>query len=92
MGKSPDVVRKYLGLGMLPQAGVSIGLAVIAQEHYPEIGNNLSAIVLSGVVFHEILGPLFAKIAIERAQEDLFKYPLKVSSTYQRVLPVFPQA
>ncbi len=69
LGKAPDVVRKYLGLGMLPQAGVAIGLAVLAQERFPVIGKNLSAIVLAGVVFYEILGPLFAKIAIQKAQE-----------------------
>ncbi len=69
LSKAPDVVRKFLGLGMLPQAGVAIGLALIVQEHFPDIGLNVSAIVMSGVVFYEILGPFFAKIAIEKSGE-----------------------
>ncbi len=69
LGKAPDVVQKYLGLGMLPQAGVAIGLALTVKQHFPDIGLGLSTIVMSGVVFYEILGPLFAKIAIEKSGE-----------------------
>jgi Kef-type K+ transport system membrane component KefB len=69
LGKAPDVVRKYMGLGMLPQAGVAIGLALIVKQQFPDIGLELSTIVMSGVVFYELLGPLFAKIAIEKSGE-----------------------
>ena len=36
LAKSPEAVRKYLGYAMLPQAGVAIGLAIVAFERLPQ--------------------------------------------------------
>jgi Kef-type K+ transport system membrane component KefB len=69
LGKAPGNVQKYLGLGMLPQAGVAIGLALTVRQRFPGIGLELSAIVMAGVIFYEILGPLFAKLAIQKSGE-----------------------
>ncbi|KAB3530067.1 cation:proton antiporter [Alkaliphilus serpentinus] len=65
----PDVIVKYLGLGLLPQAGVAIGLAIVVKQQLPDIGGTLSTIVLGGVFVYELIGPVAAKIAIERAGE-----------------------
>lgn len=65
----PDVIVKNLGLGLLPQAGVAIGLAMIAKQQVPEIGGPLSTVVLGGVFVYEIIGPVAAKMAIQRAGE-----------------------
>jgi len=69
LSKSPEVVTKYLGLGMLPQAGVAIGLSMVAKQQFPKIGNTISTVVLTGVVVYELIGPILAKIAIQRAGE-----------------------
>ena len=69
LGKASDNVQRYLGLGMLPQAGVAIGLALTVRQRFPDIGLKLSTIVMAGVVFYEILGPLFAKLAIQKSGE-----------------------
>jgi len=69
LGKAPGSVRRYLGLGMLPQAGVAIGLALTVRQRFPEAGLKLSTIVMAGVLFYEISGPLFAKIAIQKSGE-----------------------
>ena len=54
---------------MLPQAGVAIGLALTVRQKFPEAGLKLSTIVMAGVLFYEISGPLFAKIAIQKSGE-----------------------
>ncbi|MDD3299122.1 MAG: cation:proton antiporter [Firmicutes bacterium] len=69
LGNAPGNVKRYLGLGMLPQAGVAIGLALTVRQRFPDIGLRLSTIVMAGVVFYEILGPLFAKLAIQKSGE-----------------------
>ncbi|MDD4708426.1 MAG: cation:proton antiporter [Firmicutes bacterium] len=69
LGNAPGNVKRYLGLGMLPQAGVAIGLALTVRQMFPDIGLKLSTIVMAGVVFYEILGPLFAKLAIQKSGE-----------------------
>ncbi len=62
-------VVKYLGLGLLPQAGVAIGLSMIVKQELPEIGDTLATIVLGGVLFYEVVGPVLAKYAIQQAGE-----------------------
>jgi Kef-type K+ transport system membrane component KefB len=50
-----------LGLALTPQAGVAMGMALLAAERFPEHGPVLlSAVVASTVVF-EILGPLLVR-------------------------------
>ena len=61
----PVGVRRYLGLALIPQAGVSIGLAVLAQRILPEeSGALLSTIILSSSVLYEMIGPVCARKAL----------------------------
>lgn len=63
--KSPDEIKNYLGLALIPQAGVSIGLAALGQRILPpEIGGLLSTIILSSSVLYELIGPASAKAAL----------------------------
>lgn len=61
---SPEI-RKYLGLALIPQAGVSIGLAILAQRMLPaDMGILLSTIILSSGVLYELVGPAMAKLGL----------------------------
>ncbi|HIS03605.1 MAG TPA: cation:proton antiporter [Candidatus Pullichristensenella avicola] len=61
-------VRRYLGLALTPQAGVSIGLAALGQRMLsPELGNLLSTIVVSSAVLYELVGPALAKLSLHLA-------------------------
>lgn len=58
-------IRKYLGLALIPQAGVSIGLAVLGQRILPEAeGLLLSTIILSSGLLYELIGPACAKLSL----------------------------
>lgn len=58
-------VKKYLGLALIPQAGVSIGLASLGQRLLPQYyGTMLSTIILSSAVLYEIIGPACAKASL----------------------------
>ncbi len=66
-------IRNYLGLSLVPQAGVAIGLVLfvqgspIVQNAGPEVQYNIAKminIVLMGVFFNEIVGPPLSKYAI----------------------------
>jgi Kef-type K+ transport system membrane component KefB len=52
-----DSIRKYLGLGMLVQAGVAIGLVDIVRKSDPELGELITPIILSTIVIYETVGP-----------------------------------
>ena len=63
-GKSPKV-RNYLGLALIPQAGVAIGLAALgARELGGEMGHALETIILSSSVLYELIGPGAAKLSL----------------------------
>jgi len=68
LSKSPKKTRKYLGLALIPQAGVSIGLAALGQRILPpDAGSLLSTIILSSGLLYEIVGPACAKMAMNKA-------------------------
>ncbi|MBC5628885.1 cation:proton antiporter [Clostridium sp. NSJ-6] len=69
IANSEPVVKKYLGLTLVPQAGVAIGLTMIVQDALPSCGESIRAIILAGTVIYELIGPLCTKIAIFKAGE-----------------------
>lgn len=58
-------VRNYLGLALVPQAGVAIGLAAMgARTLGGEAGNALETIILASSVLYELIGPACAKLSL----------------------------
>ena len=63
----PNIV-KYLGITLLPQAGVALGMAIKAQEKLGgEIGGLIASITLFAVLIYELVGPMLTKISLTRA-------------------------
>lgn len=63
--KTSKPIKRYLGLALIPQAGVSIGLAFLGRRLLPqERGELLMTIILSSAVLYEIVGPVSAKLAL----------------------------
>jgi Kef-type K+ transport system membrane component KefB len=58
-------VRDYLGLALIPQAGVAIGLAALgARTLGGETGNALQTIILASSVLYELIGPACGKLSL----------------------------
>lgn len=80
-GRVEDKVKKYVGLGILSQAGVAIGLSLIIKHeftlldakynapHALTIGSSVLATITATCIFFEIIGPIMTKIALKRAGE-----------------------
>lgn len=63
--KQQKDIKYNLGLALIPQAGVAIGLSVLGQRLLPlELGNLLSTIILSSSVLYEFVGPSCAKASL----------------------------
>lgn len=63
--KKKKEVRNYLGLALIPQAGVAIGLAVIgARSLGGEMGSALETIILASSIMYELVGPVCAKLSL----------------------------
>ena len=77
IGKAPRIIRNNLGLGLLSQAGVAIGLALLVSQEFSAIGTEKALTLGSSVIttitatciFFEIIGPITARIALRNAGE-----------------------
>ncbi len=76
IAKCPSCVQKYLGFTLVPQAGVAIGLAMIAEISLPEYGASIRTIILSATVIYELIGPLLTKTALVKAGEIKTTLPI----------------
>lgn len=66
---SPKTVKKYLGIALLPQGGVSLGLLVIVQAQMRPYYPTISTIIMLSILVYETFGPVFAKFSISKAGE-----------------------
>lgn len=67
--KTEETVAKYLGITLLPQAGVAIGMANIAREGLGDLGLKIYTVVLFSTFVYEIFGPMLTKWALTKAGE-----------------------
>ncbi len=66
---SPKIC-KYLGITLLPQAGVALGMCSIAAAQLPDgAGNLIRNITLFAVLIYELVGPLLTRMALQAAGE-----------------------
>jgi len=82
---APAVVRKYLGICLLPQAGVAIGLAILSgqlfEDKLPNLAHVVIMVVMTATFLMEVLGPILVKVGVKCAgevgmnvtEEDLIK-------------------
>ena len=63
-------IQKYLGITLLPQAGVALGMAIKSEALGPE-GAIIANLTLFSVLIYELIGPLLTKISLLKAGEIL---------------------
>ena len=62
----PPAVCKYLGITLLPQAGVALGMCITARQLGAE-GDLIRNIILFSVLIYELFGPLLTRQALTKA-------------------------
>ena len=78
----PEIVRRWLGVALMSQAGLAIGLTLIINRRFPEYGGAVSTVVLAAVVVYEMIGPISARFAITRSGEARPRMPEPVESMF----------
>jgi Kef-type K+ transport system membrane component KefB len=64
---SEPTVQRWMGIALLPQAGVALGMALVAAQRFPEVGEAILPVVVAATVLFELFGPLSTRYAFERA-------------------------
>ena len=69
--KAPTNLRRYLGLALLPQAGVAIGLILLVQSDaaLQDLAVVITPVVLASVMMAELLGPICVRFALDKSGE-----------------------
>jgi Kef-type K+ transport system membrane component KefB len=65
----PSSIGRYLGLGMIAQAGVAIGLIDYVDRIDPELGTVLTPIILATVLVYETVGPPIIEYTLYKAKD-----------------------
>jgi Kef-type K+ transport system membrane component KefB len=66
--RAPHEAR-YVWMGLVPQAGVAIGLASVVAQAYPHRGGQLQTAFLAIVAINQIIGPILFRTALSQAGE-----------------------
>lgn len=67
-GAEPEV-RRYAWLGFISQAGVTLGMVVIAARSFPEWGAELQTLFVAMVAVHELTGPILLQWGLKKSGE-----------------------
>lgn len=60
--------RLWMGVALLPQAGVAIGMALVASNRFPEYRQIMLPTVIASTIIFEIIGPVFTRLALRRTR------------------------
>ena len=63
---APRVENAWFGLGLLPQAGVAVGMGLLAATEFPEHGETILAVTIGTTVIFELAGPILTRMALQR--------------------------
>jgi len=69
VGGAEPRVRRWMGLAIMPQAGVALGMALVAGNAFPELRDTILPLVIGSTVVFELAGPALTRLAIIRAGE-----------------------
>jgi Kef-type K+ transport system membrane component KefB len=68
VGDAP-LVGRWMGLALMPQAGVALGMVLVAAQRFPELAGTLLPVVIGSTLLFEIAGPVCTRVALVRAGE-----------------------
>jgi Kef-type K+ transport system membrane component KefB len=69
VGRATPVIRHYMGIALLPQAGVAIGMALLAASRFPEYRQTILTVVIGTTVVFELIGPVATRFALKQARD-----------------------
>jgi Kef-type K+ transport system membrane component KefB len=69
LAEAPAPTRWWIGLALMPQAGVALGMALVASDNFPDLGKVLLTVTIATTVVFEVIGPLMTQVALRQTGE-----------------------
>ncbi len=70
LGNAPKAERPWFGIALMPQAGVAVGMALVASRQFPEWSETIMVLTVGTTIAFEILGPATTLFAIGRVNKS----------------------
>ncbi len=68
--RADSSVQNWMGIALMPQAGVAMGMALVASNQLPEYRQLLLSVAISTTIFFELVGPVFTNMALKKVTND----------------------
>jgi len=62
------IVRRWIGLCLFPQAGVALGIALLASQRFPEMKDVILPVVICSTIIFEIVGPVITRKVLKHVK------------------------
>lgn len=69
IGGAHPIFQRWMGMALWPQAGVALGMALLASQHFPTLKDVILPIAIGSTIFFELIGPVMTKKALIKAGE-----------------------
>jgi Kef-type K+ transport system membrane component KefB len=69
ISRAPKSIENWIGLSLTPQAGVALGIGLVAKSTFPDFGNYIFTVIAATTVIFELVGPLLTKISLIKVGE-----------------------
>ena len=63
------LMRRWMGMALMPQAGVALGMALVAIERRPDLGEIILPVVIASTVLFEVIGPMLTRTGLVHVGE-----------------------
>ena len=60
---------RWMGMALMPQAGVALGMALVAIHHRPDLNEVIMPVVIASTVLFEVMGPVLTRTALVHVRE-----------------------
>jgi Kef-type K+ transport system membrane component KefB len=67
--KTDRLTRQWIGVALMPQAGVALGMALVASSRLPQFKETLLPVVVASSVFFELFGPVLTRFSLRQVGE-----------------------
>ena len=66
LSRAPDSHGRWIGVALMPQAGVAVGMALVAGDHFPDLRDVLLTVTIGTTIAFEVIGPVGTRIALAK--------------------------
>ena len=64
LSHAEPLMRRWMGMALMPQAGVALGMALVAMQRRPDLGEIILPVVIASTVLFELVGPVLTRTGL----------------------------